>query len=199
MGLPCFFIRTAGCDLRCAWCDTPEALAASSGEWYSLEDILARVPENVELVQITGGEPLLQKEKVIGLCRELTAAPRNKKILLETGGHISLEGIPPDVHIVMDIKLPASGEHNHDFARNFSYLKLSDEIKFVVGNRDDFDKAKDWIVRYNLTDVCQILLSPVYQAVELIDLGTWIIDSGLNVRLQTQLHKLIWGASARSV
>ncbi len=132
VGLPCYFIRTSVCDLRCSWCDTPQALG--KGKQISFEEILKNIPEHIPLIQITGGEPLIQKEKIISLIQILIAPPFQKKIILETGGHRSIKAIPVETHIVMDIKLPASGEEKQPFAENFSYLKKTDEIKFVVHN-----------------------------------------------------------------
>ncbi len=196
-GLPCFFIRTAVCDLRCRWCDTPEAL--SGGEWISRDEILSAVPDHVELVQITGGEPLVQKDRIIELIEILSAAPHHKKVLLETGGHRSLAGLPESAHIVMDIKLPASGEGRHDFAANFQYLKREDEIKFVVADRNDFERAERWIREYRLEDVCDLLFSPAWDQLSLNDLAQWILDAKLRARLQTQLHKHAWGGEATGV
>ena len=198
-GLPCFFIRIAGCDLRCKWCDTPEAQPASSGEWKSLQDILQTIPEFVSLIQITGGEPLLFSEKINTLSKQLIDAPQNKKVLLETGGHRTLNGLHEKIHIIMDIKLPGSGENNHDFSLNFPFLKTTDEIKFIVCNRLDFDIALDWISSYSLTDVCNILFSPVRGVLNTETLAEWILESELMVRLQIQLHKVIWGDNARGV
>lgn len=196
-GLPCFFLRTAVCDVRCTWCDTPEAL--SGGEWISRTEILAAIPAHVQLVQITGGEPLIQKDRVIELIEILSAAPYEKKVLLETGGHRSLAGLPESTHIVMDIKLPSSGEDRHDFAANFEFLKRSDEIKFVIADRNDFERAEHWIREYRLEDVCELLISPVWNRLALNDLAQWLLDAKLQARLQTQLHKHTWGGEATGV
>lgn len=196
-GLPCHFIRTGVCDIRCTWCDTPQALA--SGEFWSKEKILAAIPGWVRLVQITGGEPLIQKSSVIELATVLAAEPLRKKVLLETGGHRSLEGLPESVHIVMDIKLPASGEDHHPFEKNFQFLKPTDEIKFVIKDRPDFDRAVNWIRTHDLEHVCELLLSPVWGAVKLDDLVSWTLQESIDARVQTQLHKIIWGADAVGV
>ena len=196
-GLPCFFVRTGGCDLRCRWCDTPDAL--SGGEWISLDGILKAIPPHITLVQITGGEPLLQRDRIVALAGVLSVAPYNKKILLETGGHCSLAGLPQNVHIVMDVKLPASGESDHDFAANFEFLKNTVEIKFVVADRGDFDAAQEWIEEYRLSERFQVLLSPAWGRVALSDLAAWMMEARLSVRLQTQLHKHIWGGEAHGV
>ena len=196
-GLPCFFLRTAGCDLRCSWCDTPDAL--SGGKWISIDEILAAIPAHVSLVQITGGEPLLQRDRIVALAGVLSVAPYNKKILLETGGHLSLAGLPEALHIVMDVKLPGSGEAHHNFVGNFAHLKASDEIKFVINDRQDFDVAAAIVREHELADRFQVLFSPVWDAVTLADLAAWILEAQLNVRMQTQLHKHAWGGEARSV
>jgi 7-carboxy-7-deazaguanine synthase len=194
-GLPCFFIRTAVCDIRCSWCDTPQALG--NGPSISFEELLARVPTSVRLIQITGGEPLVQKDQVITLCEALHA--RGKKILLETGGHRSLDGIPDYVHIVMDIKLPGSGQAHHPFEKNFEWLKKSDEIKFVIQDRIDFDAALSWIRSHNLENACHLLLSPVWGSVAPATLTQWLLEENIDARMQIQLHKIIWGANATGV
>lgn len=199
MGLHCFFVRTAGCDLRCVWCDTPAALEAGSGDWMEIDDIAAKIPDHVELVQITGGEPLLQEERVLALIERLERPPLPRKILLETGGHKSLARIPESVHIVMDVKLPGSGEAGHDFAANVAYLKPTDEVKFVIADRADFDAALDFIREHELDKRCRILYSPVWDSLELRDLAAYILEAGAPGRLQTQLHKWIWGAATTGV
>ena len=198
-GLACFFIRTAGCDLRCSWCDTPQALKSSDGRWASLEELLGEIPDYVPLIQITGGEPLLQKDRILTLTKVLSGSPHKKKVLLETGGHLSIDGIPSSVHIVMDVKLPDSGEDGHDFSRNFPHLKASDEIKFVLASRNDFNRALEWIREYNLTDACQLLMSPVWGRLDIKELASWILEEKLRARMQIQLHKYIWGANTQGV
>ena len=197
VGLPCFFIRTSVCDLRCKWCDTPQALG--KGKQVKIESIIESVPEHINLIQITGGEPLIQSEKVISLIEILTQHPHNKKIILETGGHRSLKNIPENVHIVMDIKLPASGESEKPFYENFPFLKKTDEIKFVVKDKNDFDKAVNWIKEYNLNLKAKLLFSPVWGNCEIKDLTEWLLESKIQARLQIQLHKIIWGGAAVGV
>ncbi len=206
-GIPCFFIRTAVCDIRCHWCDTPHALGR--GKWISLSKLLEKIPKHVSLVQITGGEPLVQKDAIITLITKLQSPPLSKKVLLETGGHRSLKKLPKKTHIVMDIKLPGSGEGHHDFAANFSYLKKSDEIKFVIANKEDFDKALEWIAWYKLTEKCHLLFSGVWGVLPLTELSKWFIKAGekgkikmqkgLETRLQVQLHKIIWPNQTKAV
>ena len=194
-GLPCFFVRTAVCDLRCSWCDTPQSW--TGGTWMTRDEALASVPDHVRLVQLTGGEPMLQAERVIDLSEEWHR--RGKKILLETGGHRSLEGLPSHVHIVMDIKLPSSGEAHHSFADNLRYLKKSDEIKFVIADRQDFEAALVWIRDHKLESVCELLLSPVWGRQNLADLARWTLEEKIDARMQVQLHKIVWGESATGV
>ncbi len=199
MGLPCFFVRTAGCDLRCTWCDTPGALEASAGRWVEFDEILSAIPPHVRLVQLTGGEPLLQGQRLFDLCERLAAPPLARKILLETGGHRSLREVPPYVHIVMDWKLPGSGEARHDFAANIQFLKRTDEIKFVIADRGDFETALEAVRAHRLEDVCDLLFSPVWGRVSLRELADWMLEGQVRGRLQTQLHKHIWGPAATGV
>lgn len=198
-GQPCFFIRTSVCDLRCRWCDTPEALSGIGASRLDIVELAREVPDWITLLQITGGEPLLQRDAVIALIELLTRAPYGKKILLETGGHRSLAGLPVQTHIVMDIKLPGSGEATHDFASNLKYLKSTDEIKFVIADRRDFDAALEWMREFRLAQLCGLLFSPVWGELALADLAAWILETQTPVRLQTQLHKHIWGGAARGV
>lgn len=195
-GLPCYFVRTAGCDLRCSWCDTPEALEATSGRWYGREELLAVIPVSARLVQITGGEPLLQRSGVLELCATLVAG--DTRVLLETGGHRSLEGIPTAVHIVMDIKLPGSREADHDFERNLALLKTTDEIKFVVADPEDFRVAMTWVSRFSL-ERFGLLFSPVWGSLEPAALARLVLEAGVWGRMQLQQHKFIWGSEARGV
>ena len=196
-GLPCYFIRTAVCDIRCRWCDTPQAL--SKGKWIDMEGLLKNIPKHIGLVQITGGEPLVQRDSIIFLIQSLKEAPFHKKVLLETGGHRSLAGIPKETHIVMDIKLPSSGEGSHDFAKNFSYLKKSDEIKFVVQDRNDFNRALQWIEKFQLEEKCHLLFSPLWAELDPEKLVQWLMEAKLRARMQVQLHKVIWGSQAQGV
>jgi 7-carboxy-7-deazaguanine synthase len=123
----------------------------------------------------------------------ITAERKSCEILLETGGHRSLENIPKNVHIVMDIKLPGSGEESSVLKSNFSFLKKTDEIKFVITDRNDFESAVKWIHDYGLNEICQVLFSPVYGKLDAAELADWILQDKLNVRLMLQLHKIIWG------
>lgn len=199
-GLPCYFVRTAICDIRCTWCDTPHALG--KGKWIdltSLLDKISKIPKSISLIQITGGEPLIQKKNIVILSKKLSKAPFNKKIIIETGGHLSLSGIPENIHLVMDIKLPSSGEEKHDFAQNFTFLKSSDEIKFVVQTREDFLRALLWVKEYKLDEKYNLLFSTVWNKLPLEKLAEWMLQAKIKARLQTQLHKLIWGNDKQSI
>ncbi|MDH5655122.1 MAG: 4Fe-4S cluster-binding domain-containing protein [Spirochaetia bacterium] len=190
-GIPCFFIRTSGCDLRCSYCDT--GYAFSEGKKLEMDHLLSLVPEGVPLIQITGGEPLIQEKAVLELINQLSLHRKLSKILLETGGHRSIEKIPESVHIVLDVKLPGSGEERNFLKQNFNFLKISDEIKFVISDRKDFNSASEMINRYKLNEVCSLLFSPVHGKLHPEELAEWILKENLNVRLMLQLHKIIWG------
>ncbi|MBE7437105.1 MAG: radical SAM protein [Spirochaetales bacterium] len=189
-GLPCFFIRTAGCDLRCTWCDTVHSFGP--GEKVPINDLLALIPEHITLVQITGGEPLLQRN-LPALFEAIHTNRKRSRILLETGGHRSLQAVPDYVHIVMDIKLRGSRESAHDFAANFPFLKPTDEIKFVIADIQDFQEACHWVREHDLIHVCNILFSPVAGRMPADQLADLILQSELPVRFQLQLHKILWG------
>jgi 7-carboxy-7-deazaguanine synthase len=188
-GRPCVFIRLAGCDLRCTYCDTEYAFA--EGETMSVPDILQSIEKYpCRLVLITGGEPLLQPD-VHDLIRELL--DKAYTVLVETGGHKSLESLDPGVHKIMDFKCPSSGMEKYNNYGNIAYLTSGDELKFVVGSRNDFDWACALIRRCgHKLKVENILFSPVQPQVPYEDLAEWILSSGLDVRLQPQLHKIIW-------
>jgi len=195
-GLPCAVIRLAGCNLRCSYCDT--AYAWEGGEEKSISEILetiVRYPTRLALV--TGGEPMLQ-QSVHGLLRQLLA--RNYTVLLETGGQILLSEVDVRVHKIVDFKCPSSGMMSHNDYRNVDYLTRNDELKFVIGERQDFDWACEIIRRYQLSArVGAILFSPVYGKLAYADLAQWVLDCGLPVRLQLQLHKIIWPYVDRGV
>src|SRR5437870_1234526 len=187
-GLPCVFVRLAVCDSRCVWCDTPHAF--NQGEAWTLEAIVQRVQRyGCPLVEVTGGEPLVQPE-VLPLMSRLADAGRT--VLLETSGAHDVGPVDTRVHIVMDLKCPDSGECEHNHWPNLDRLKPTDEVKFVVASRRDFDWAADTIRRHELERRFTALVSPVSGAVAPADLAAWLLASGLPVRLQLQLHKLIW-------
>jgi 7-carboxy-7-deazaguanine synthase len=194
-GLPCVFVRTAVCDARCVWCDTPHAF--NQGEVRQLDDIVAQVcAYQTRLVEITGGEPLVQVEALPLMSR---LADLGLTVLLETSGAHDVGGVDRRVHIIMDLKCPDSGECANNRWSNLEVLKPTDEIKFVVASRADFDWAVGIIRQHGLEKRFVVLLSAVFGAVTPLDLANRLLDSGLHVRLQVQLHKIIWDAAARGV
>lgn len=187
-GLPCIFVRLTGCNLRCSWCDT--AYAFHEGTDMSIEEILREVEKfSVNLVEITGGEPLMQ-DNIYPLMEKLLE--RGHKVMLETGGSISLEKVPRDVIKIMDLKCPGSGEQNKNNLDNLKLLAPHDEVKFVIIDRTDYEWSRDIIKKYKINEIAHILFSPVFDKLELKEMVKWILEDRLPVRLQTQLHKIIW-------
>lgn len=194
-GLPCVFVRLTGCNLRCTWCDTEYAFY--SGRDMAIEDILAQVKATgVRLVEITGGEPLLQEE-VYPLMRALL--DEGHTVMLETGGSLPLDRVPEGVVKIVDLKAPGSGEEARNRWDNLQQLKAGDEIKIVLKDRTDYEWAREVIANRRLADTAPVLLSPVFETLDLKQLAEWILEDGLPVRLQTQLHKHIWGKDAIGV
>lgn len=195
-GEPCVFVRLTACDLRCSWCDTPYAF--HEGRKMSVDEVLAAVDAcGCETVEITGGEPLLQPE-VIPLMSRLVDAGR--RVLLETGGHRSLEGVPAGVTTIMDVKCPGSGEAARQDAANFQRLRPHDQVKFVIRDRADYEFAREVLSREALAGrVAAVLFSPVHGVLEPKTLAAWVLEDRLPVRLQLQAHKYIWGADVRGV
>jgi len=195
-GAPCVFVRLTGCDLRCAWCDT--AYAFTEGSKMSLEEVLAAVDElGCPLVEITGGEPLLQ-EDVYPLMTALLL--RGKTVLLETGGHVSIERVPQHVVKVIDVKCPASGEALKVCWSNLDRLGPDDEVKFVVQDRTDYEFAREVVLRYQLGQRCAaVLMSPVHGVMPARQLAEWVLADRLPVRMQLQVHKFIWEPDTRGV
>lgn len=195
-GLPCVFIRTAVCDSRCRWCDTPHAFA--QGRRMTRAAVLAQaLAFDCPLVEITGGEPLLQPD-VLPLMTELADAGRT--VLLETSGAHDVGPVDRRVHVIMDLKCPDSGESHRNRWANLDVLKPTDQIKFVIASRRDWDWAVAVVRRDRLDERFTCLVSPVFGAVPPVELVTWLLESGLNrVRFQLQLHKIIWGPKARGV
>ena len=188
-GKPCLFIRLAGCDLRCSWCDTSYAL--SGGTSMTLAEIMEEVEKYpVRLVELTGGEPLMQ-ENVFFLMESLLASGR--EVMLETGGHRSISRIDHRIKIIYDIKCPGSGMSGHNRWENVALLKPGDEIKFVITSEADYDWAVDVMNKYSLGSRQEVLFSPVSGQLEPRVLAAWILRDNLPVRLQVQLHRIIWG------
>lgn len=185
-GLPCVFIRVAGCNLRCSYCDT--RYAQTGGKEYSIDDILSVVSKYPsKLVEITGGEPLLQ-EGIYTLIRKLVK--RGYKILVETNGSVSFRKLPAEAIVIIDIKCPSSKMHSEMNWGNIKKLKDKDEIKFVLSNVKDYIWAKKIIRKYKLFEK-KILLSPVFGKLSAETLSKWMLKDGINARVHLQLHKII--------
>jgi 7-carboxy-7-deazaguanine synthase len=195
-GRPCVFVRLTACDLRCSWCDTPYAFY--EGRKMSVDEVVAAVDDaGCELVEITGGEPLLQ-EDVYPLMDRLLASGRT--VMLETGGHRPIARVPKAVVKIVDVKCPGSGEASKNDWDNLNRLANHDEVKFVIKDREDYEFAKDVIVRYHLpARAAAILMSPVHGVLDPKTLSEWILIDRLPVRFQLQLHKYIWPPTARGV
>ena len=195
-GKPCVFVRLTGCDLRCSWCDTPYAF--SEGQKMSIDAVLQQIDTyGSPLVEVTGGEPLLQ-EDVYPLMERLLQSGRT--VLLETGGQIDVSRVPGAVIKVMDVKCPASGESDKNEWGNIDRLGSRDQVKFVIKDRGDYEFARDTVIRHALDRRCEaVLFSPVHGVLEPKALSEWILEDRLPVRLQLQIHKHIWGANVRGV
>ena len=194
-GRPCIFVRLTACDLRCRWCDTEYAF--HEGAARTVEDVLAEVGKySCDLVEVTGGEPLLQPG-AHELMRRLADA--GMEVLLETGGHRDITGVDPRVCRIVDLKAPGSGESGRNRWENVADLRASDNIKVVVADRTDFDWTMKVIEEHGITDRCAVFLSPVHGELEPAELAAWILESGTPARLQLQLHKLLWPAAMRGV
>ena len=188
MGLPCIFIRLTGCNLRCVWCDTTHAF--HDGKKLSIHQIIDKVKSyDIKLVEITGGEPLLQKE-VFPLMESLL---KNEfKVMLETSGSLAINNVPAKVIKIIDLKCPGSGEENKNLWENLNHLTPTDEIKFVIADKADYEWSKKVLQDYELDKKVPVLFSPVFEKLKLKDLTEWILEDNLPVRLHTQLHKYIW-------
>jgi 7-carboxy-7-deazaguanine synthase len=195
-GRPCVFVRLTACDLRCSWCDTPYAF--TEGRKMSLDDVVARVEAyDCPLVEVTGGEPLLQQD-VYPLMDRLLAAGHT--VMIETGGHISIERVPAAVIRVVDVKCPGSGEAEKNDWANLDRLNPHDEVKFVIKDRVDYEFARDVLAGHALADRCAaVLFSPVHGVLEPKTLAEWMLADRLPARLQLQAHKYIWSPDARGV
>ncbi len=197
-GMPCTLIRLAGCPLRCSYCDTPEAIPAQSGQVMDIDDITQQVRRaRRPLVLVTGGEPLAQRG-VFELLRSLSHQPAI--IQLETSGAYDIRPVPPPVRRILDIKTPGSGECSRNRWSNMQALREGDELKFVLTDRADYEWTMDCLKRHAIDlDAIPVLLSPCWGLLDPRDLAQWILDDHLNVRLQLQMHKYVWGAEARRV
>lgn len=195
IGTPCVFVRLTYCNLRCTYCDTEYAFF--EGKDISLEEIINEVKKyKCNLVEITGGEPLVQ-ENVLSLMTKLCDS--GFKVMIETGGSLTVKNIDKRVKIIMDIKTPSSGMMNKNLYENIDFLKKDDEIKFVIGNREDYNWSKEIMKTYDLTNKLNVLFSPVFNEIQNIQLANWILEDRLNVRFQIQLHKYIWHPETKGV
>ena len=193
-GRPCAFVRLAGCDRRCRYCDT--SYAWEGGQDLSVEQILeALAPFKTRFVTVTGGEPMLQADTPL-LCRRLLE--KGFEVALETHGGVPLDGLPEQVRRIVDVKTPGSGEEDRSFV-NLAHLRAQDEVKFVLTSEDDFRWAVEICRRFGLPERCPVLLSPVMGEVDPQDLVRWLLASGLAARVNLQLHKIIWPARTRGV
>jgi 7-carboxy-7-deazaguanine synthase len=195
-GLPCAFVRLAACDLRCAWCDTPYAF--TGGRKMSVDDVLAEVDKlGCHVVELTGGEPLLQAEAPALMARLLE---RGHTVLLETGGHVPIDNVPDAVVAIVDVKCPGSGEAHRMHWPNLDELSPHDEVKFVLKDRADFDYACDVVRRHDLAlRTAAVLFSPVHGVLKPDELARWILEDRIPARLQLQTHKYIWDPETRGV
>jgi 7-carboxy-7-deazaguanine synthase len=195
-GRPCVFVRLTACDLRCSWCDTPYAF--HEGRKMTLEEILAQVDAyGCTLVEITGGEPLLQRD-VYPLMDALLE--RGHDVLIETGGHHNIAQVPEQVIRIVDVKCPGSGEAGRMHWPNLDALRRHDEVKFVIRDRADYEYARDVVKRHDLESrVAAVLFSPVHGVLAPAELAAWILQDRLPVRLQLQAHKYIWAPETRGV
>ncbi|MFO7955629.1 MAG: radical SAM protein [Candidatus Brocadiia bacterium] len=196
-GRPCAFLRTAGCNLHCSWCDTEYARSdrATAGTVDELCEQLHGM--DTKLVCITGGEPLLQAGPVCDLAARLLDLGHT--VLLETNGTQDITPVPDGAVVVMDVKCPASGESGKTLPGNLERLRPCDEVVFVIAEREDFDWAAEFVRRHGLADGPELLFSPAWTLLEPRELAEWILESGLEVRLQIQLHKMLWPEADRGV
>ncbi len=195
-GWPCVFVRLTACDLRCTYCDT--AYAFYDGKKRLVSEVLAEVlATSCPLVEITGGEPLLQKN-VLPLMAQLCDA--GKTVLIETSGAHDISKIDPRVHRIMDLKTPSSGECARNLWSNIEHLAKRDEVKFVIGSREDYEWACEQVRQHRLDERCGcVLFSPVFGKIEPRDMVDWIVADKLPVRFQLQMHKFIWPPMQRGV
>jgi len=195
-GRPCVFVRLTYCNLRCTYCDTEYAFY--EGKDLLVQQVIDEVEKyNCKLVEITGGEPLVQMDECLELMKRLCEL--GYEVMIETGGSLPIKDIDPRVKIIMDLKCPSSGMEKKNLYENLKYLKLTDELKFVIGNREDYDWSVEQIRKYNLHGKCIILLSVVFGELEPVQLINWILEDKLDVRFQLQMQKYIWHPQTKGV
>ena len=195
-GWPCVFVRLTFCDLRCSYCDTEYAFY--EGKKQTLPEIFDAVRAfKCQLVEVTGGEPLLQKN-VLPLMTMLADA--GQTVLLETSGAHDISLVDARVHRIMDLKTPGSGECDRNLFSNIDHLTQRDEVKFVIGSREDYEWSRDKVLRYNLVERCHaVLFSPIFGRIDPREIVEWILADNLRVRFQLQMHKFIWSPTKRGV
>ena len=194
-GCPCIFIRLTYCNLRCSYCDTEYAFY--DGKDMEITYIMSEIKRwDCNLVEVTGGEPLFQDE-CIDLLNELVNS--NYEVMLETGGSLSISDVPKKVVKIVDFKCPSSGMVKKNLWSIVDDLQAHDEVKFVIGNREDFDWAKDRITEYSLDKICILLFSPTFGEIDPQQIVEWILAENLPVRMQLQMHKMIWSPEEKGV
>lgn len=195
-GRPSYFVRLTGCNLRCVWCDSEYTF--HGGEWMDFDEIFARLEAYpaCPLVEVTGGEPMLQKN-VIPFMQELL--DRGYEVMIETGGSLDLSGVPEGVMRIIDLKPPGSGEVERNLWSNLDLLREGDEVKAVIADRTDYEWAREVVRKHDLCRKVPVLFSPVFGKLPAEDLAAWILEDALEVRMQLQLHKFIWDPQARGV
>jgi 7-carboxy-7-deazaguanine synthase len=194
-GLPCVFVRLTGCPLRCVYCDT--AYAFHEGAFREEDDLIAEIGRHpCRLVEVTGGEPLSQPAAFPFITRLLDAG---WQVLVETSGHVPLDRLDRRAVAIMDVKTPGSGEGHRMEWRNLELLKPTDEAKFVIGSRADYEWSRALVRDKRLAERCPVLFSPVHEALAAGELARWVLDDGLPVRVQVQLHKYLWPGVERGV
>ena len=187
-GRPCIFIRLTYCNLRCTYCDTTYAFY--EGKDMEISEIIEELKQwNCKFVEVTGGEPLFQ-DKCINLLKELLQ--ENYEVTLETGGSLPISNIPKQIMKIIDFKCPSSGMKKNNLWSIIDDLQIHDEVKFVIGNREDYDWAKEKIIMFNISKKCTVLLSPLFNKIDPKIIVEWILADSLPVRMQIQIHKYIW-------